>query len=144
MRSSPPRCTSSVSPRYSMAIAEHSMCQPGRPGPISVSHFASPCFGDFHSAKWETEIGPGRPGWHIECSAMAMEYLGETLDVHLGGEDLIFPHHENEIAQSEAATGKTFARHWMHVRFLLVEGQKMSKSLGNFYTPPHLMLNDHQ
>ena len=95
-------------------------------------------------AKWDTEIGPGRPGWHIECSAMAMEYLGETLDVHLGGEDLIFPHHENEIAQSEGATGKTFSRYWMHVRFLLVEGQKMSKSLGNFYTPRDLMLKGHK
>ena len=95
-------------------------------------------------AKWETEIGPGRPGWHIECSAMAMAYLGETLDVHLGGEDLIFPHHENEIAQSEAATGKTFARYWMHVRFLLVEGQKMSKSLGNIYTPRDLVLKGHK
>ncbi|HWC19277.1 MAG TPA: cysteine--tRNA ligase [Terriglobales bacterium] len=95
-------------------------------------------------ANWETEIGPGRPGWHIECSAMAMEYLGETLDVHLGGEDLIFPHHENEIAQSEAATGKPFAHYWMHVRFLLVEGQKMSKSLGNFYTPRDLMLKGHK
>jgi cysteinyl-tRNA synthetase len=95
-------------------------------------------------AKWESEIGPGRPGWHIECSAMAMEYLGETLDVHLGGEDLIFPHHENEIAQSEGATGKTFARYWMHVRFLLVEGQKMSKSLGNFYTPRDLILKGHK
>jgi len=95
-------------------------------------------------AKWETEIGPGRPGWHIECSAMAMEYLGDTLDIHLGGEDLIFPHHENEIAQSEAATGKTFSRYWMHVRFLLVEGQKMSKSLGNFFTPRDLMLKGHK
>jgi cysteinyl-tRNA synthetase len=95
-------------------------------------------------AKWDTEIGPGRPGWHIECSAMAMEYLGETLDVHLGGEDLIFPHHENEIAQSEAATGKAFSRYWMHVRFLLVEGQKMSKSLGNFYTLRDLMLKRHK
>ena len=95
-------------------------------------------------AKWDTEIGSGRPGWHIECSAMAMEYLGETLDVHLGGEDLIFPHHENEIAQSEAATGKTFSRYWMHVRFLLVEGQKMSKSLGNFYTLRDLMLKGHK
>ena len=95
-------------------------------------------------AKWETDIGPGRPGWHIECSAMAMEYLGETLDVHLGGEDLIFPHHENEIAQSEAATGRPFAHYWMHVRFLLVEGQKMSKSLGNFYTPRDLMLKGHK
>jgi cysteinyl-tRNA synthetase len=83
---------------------------------------------------WETSIGAGRPGWHIECSAMAMKYLGETLDIHTGGIDLSFPHHENEIAQSEAATGKTFARYWMHAEHLLVEGEKMSKSLGNFYT----------
>ena len=83
---------------------------------------------------WETEIGPGRPGWHIECSAMAMKYLGETLDIHTGGIDLAFPHHENEIAQSEAATGKPFARYWLHAEHLLVEGEKMSKSLGNFYT----------
>src|SRR5436853_2445548 len=95
-------------------------------------------------AKWETEIGAGRPGWHNDCRGRAMEYLGETLDVHLGGEDLIFPHHENEIAQSEAATGKTFARYWMHVRFLLVEGQKMSKSLGNFYTPRDFILLGHK
>jgi len=83
---------------------------------------------------WETAIGPGRPGWHIECSAMAMKYLGETLDIHTGGVDLAFPHHENEIAQSEAATGKTFARYWLHAEHLLVEGEKMSKSLGNFFT----------
>src|SRR5580765_2547940 len=83
---------------------------------------------------WETEIGAGRPGWHIECSAMAMKYLGETLDIHTGGIDLAFPHHENEIAQSEGATGKPFARYWMHAEHLLVEGEKMSKSLGNFYT----------
>jgi cysteinyl-tRNA synthetase len=83
---------------------------------------------------WETEIGPGRPGWHIECSAMAMKYLGETLDIHTGGIDLAFPHHENEIAQSEGATGKPFARYWVHAEHLLVEGEKMSKSLGNFYT----------
>jgi cysteinyl-tRNA synthetase len=83
---------------------------------------------------WETAIGPGRPGWHIECSAMAMKYLGETLDLHTGGIDLAFPHHENEIAQSEAATGKPFARYWMHAEHLLVEGEKMSKSLGNFFT----------
>ena len=88
---------------------------------------------------WETAIGSGRPGWHIECSAMAMEYLGESLDLHAGGEDLMFPHHENEIAQSETATHKTFARHWMHVRFLLVDGRKMSKSEGNFYTPRDLL-----
>jgi cysteinyl-tRNA synthetase len=83
---------------------------------------------------WETSIGKGRPGWHIECSAMAMKYLGETLDIHTGGIDLAFPHHENEIAQSEGATGKPFVRYWMHAEHLLVEGEKMSKSLGNFYT----------
>jgi cysteinyl-tRNA synthetase len=83
---------------------------------------------------WETSIGPGRPGWHIECSAMAMKFLGETIDIHTGGIDLAFPHHENEIAQSEAATGKPFVRYWLHAEHLLVEGEKMSKSLGNFYT----------
>jgi cysteinyl-tRNA synthetase len=83
---------------------------------------------------WDTPIGPGRPGWHIECSAMAMKYLGDTLDIHTGGVDLSFPHHENEIAQSEAATGKLFAHYWLHAEHLLVEGEKMSKSLGNFFT----------
>jgi len=83
---------------------------------------------------WETAIGSGRPGWHIECSAMAMKYLGDTLDIHTGGIDLAFPHHENEIAQSEGATGKPFSRYWMHAEHLLVEGEKMSKSLGNFFT----------
>ena len=83
---------------------------------------------------WQTEFGPGRPGWHIECSAMANKYLGDTFDIHGGGVDLIFPHHENEIAQSEALTGKTFARYWLHCEHLLVDGQKMSKSLGNYYT----------
>jgi cysteinyl-tRNA synthetase len=83
---------------------------------------------------WESEIGPGRPGWHIECSAMAMKYLGETLDIHAGGVDLIFPHHENEIAQSEALTSKPFARFWLHSEFLSIEAQKMSKSAGNYYT----------
>lgn len=83
---------------------------------------------------WETPIGAGRPGWHIECSAMAMRYLGETLDIHAGGVDLAFPHHENEIAQSEAATGKPFVRYWLHAEHLLVEGEKMSKSRGNFFT----------
>lgn len=83
---------------------------------------------------WNTEVGKGRPGWHIECSVMAIEFLGETLDIHAGGIDLTFPHHENEIAQSESLTGKPFARFWMHAEFLLVEGQKMSKSLGNFFT----------
>jgi cysteinyl-tRNA synthetase len=83
---------------------------------------------------WDTCIGPGRPGWHIECSVMAYHYLGATLDLHAGGVDLVFPHHENEIAQSEALTGEQFARFWVHSEFLLVDGQKMSKSLGNFYT----------
>ncbi len=83
---------------------------------------------------WDTEAGHGRPGWHIECSVMAIQYLGATLDLHAGGIDLIFPHHENEIAQAEALTGKQFSRFWVHSEFLLVEGQKMSKSLGNFYT----------
>ena len=83
---------------------------------------------------WDSELGPGRPGWHIECSVMATKYLGETFDIHAGGTDLIFPHHENEIAQSEALTGKPFARYWVHSEHLLVNGQKMSKSLGNYYT----------
>jgi cysteinyl-tRNA synthetase len=93
---------------------------------------------------WETELGPGRPGWHIECSAMAMRYLGESFDLHAGGEDLMFPHHENEIAQSESATHKPFAHYWFHVRFLLVEGRKMSKSEGNFYTLRDLLLKGHK
>ncbi len=83
---------------------------------------------------WDSPFGPGRPGWHIECSAMGMAELGETFDIHTGGVDLAFPHHENEIAQSESATGKPFVRFWVHSEHLLVEGQKMSKSLGNFYT----------
>ena len=83
---------------------------------------------------WETPFGQGRPGWHIECSAMAMSYLGETLDIHAGGVDLIFPHHENEIAQSESISGKPFSRFWLHAEHLHIESQKMSKSLGNFYT----------
>ncbi len=83
---------------------------------------------------WETEIGEGRPGWHIECSAMSMKYLGETFDVHMGGVDNIFPHHENEIAQSEAFTGKKFVNYWIHIHHLIVDGEKMSKSKGNFYT----------
>ncbi|HEV8618359.1 MAG TPA: cysteine--tRNA ligase [Candidatus Udaeobacter sp.] len=83
---------------------------------------------------WETTIGRGRPGWHIECSAMSMKYLGETFDLHAGGIDLVFPHHENEIAQSEGATGKQFARYWYHFEHLKVEGETMSKSKGNYYT----------
>jgi cysteinyl-tRNA synthetase len=83
--------------------------------------------------RWETSIGTGRPGWHLECSAMAMKYLGNNIDLHCGGVDLIFPHHTNEIAQSEAATGQPFVRFWMHAQHLRVEGQKMAKSLGNFF-----------
>ena len=93
---------------------------------------------------WETAIGAGRPGWHIECSAMATKFLGDDFDLHAGGEDLMFPHHENEIAQSESASGKPFARHWFHVRFLLVEGKKMSKSEGNFYTLRDLLLKGYR
>src|SRR5690349_3920936 len=95
-------------------------------------------------ASWDTVIGPGRPGWHIECSVMSMEELGETFDLHAGGEDLVFPHHENEIAQSESLTGKPFAHFWFHARFLLVEGEKMSKSLGNFFTLRDLVLKGHK
>jgi cysteinyl-tRNA synthetase len=95
-------------------------------------------------ASWDTSIGPGRPGWHIECSVMSMEELGPSFDLHAGGEDLIFPHHENEIAQSESQSGQQFARYWFHSRFLLVEGQKMSKSLGNFFTIRDLVLRGHK
>lgn len=102
----------------------------------SVSDFAlwkawQPSDGDIY---WETEIGKGRPGWHLECSVMSMKYLGENFDIHTGGVDLMFPHHENEIAQSEGATGKKFVNYWLHGEHLIVEGKKMSKSLGNFYT----------
>ena len=83
---------------------------------------------------WETEIGPGRPGWHIECSAMSMSYLGETFDLHTGGVDNMFPHHENELAQSQAATGKPLARFWLHSEYLLLDKSKMAKSMGNIYT----------
>jgi cysteinyl-tRNA synthetase len=88
---------------------------------------------------WDTAIGRGRPGWHLECSAMGMKLLGETFDLHSGGVDLVFPHHENEIAQSEGASGKPFVRHWMHCEFLLVEGEKMSKSKGNQFTVKELV-----
>ena len=107
-------------------------------------------------AAWDSPWGRGRPGWHLECSVMSIAELGETLDMHLGGEDLVFPHHENEIAQSEAATGTPFVRNWLHVKHLFVEGQKMSKSLGNFirvrelldegYDPAairHLLISSH-
>jgi cysteinyl-tRNA synthetase len=95
-------------------------------------------------ASWETIIGPGRPGWHVECSVMSMQALGETFDLHAGGEDLIFPHHENEIAQSEAFTGKPFVRFWFHTRFLLFGGEKMAKSQGNFFTLRDLVLRGYR
>ncbi len=103
---------------------------------ISVSDFALWKFWDEKDGDifWETRIGKGRPGWHIECSAMSNRFLGDTLDIHSGGVDLIFPHHENEIAQSEAYTGKKFVNYWVHAEHLLVDGRKMSKSLHNFYT----------
>ena len=94
-------------------------------------------------AVWESPWGPGRPGWHLECSVMARALLGDTIDIHLGGEDLLFPHHENEIAQSEAATGAQFARFWLHVKHLKVDGRKMSKSLGNFHTVRDLIDQGH-
>ncbi|MFO7945401.1 MAG: cysteine--tRNA ligase [Armatimonadota bacterium] len=93
---------------------------------------------------WDSPWGPGRPGWHIECSALGLEYLGPTLDIHTGAVDLIFPHHENEIAQAEAATGETFCRFWVHPAHLIVDGMKMSKSLGNFYTLRDLLEMDYE
>ncbi|PIY59906.1 cysteine--tRNA ligase [Candidatus Woesearchaeota archaeon CG_4_10_14_0_8_um_filter_47_5] len=92
---------------------------------------------------WETELGKGRPGWHIECSAMSTAYLGESFDIHTGGVDLIFPHHENEIAQTEGATNKPFVKYWMHNEHLLIDGRKMSKSLGNFFTLRDLLKQGH-
>jgi cysteinyl-tRNA synthetase len=88
---------------------------------------------------WDSSIGTGRPGWHLECSAMSMRYLGDSFDIHGGGVDLVFPHHENEIAQSEGATGKPFVRYWFHTEHLVVDGEKMSKSKGNFYTLRELL-----
>jgi len=95
-------------------------------------------------AQWEAPFGRGRPGWHIECSAMSMKYLGETLDLHCGGVDLVFPHHENEIAQSEGATGQPFVRHWVHIQHLLVDNETMSKSKGNFFTIPDVVQRGHR
>src|SRR5215813_2613025 len=93
--------------------------------------------------RWPSPFGEGRPGWHLECSAMSMKYIGESFDIHCGCVDLIFPHHENEIAQSEGATGKPFVRFWVHTEFLLVEGEKMSKSKGNYYTVRQLIEQGH-
>ena len=95
-------------------------------------------------AVWDSPWGPGRPGWHLECSAMSMELLGESFDIHTGGVDNLFPHHTNELAQSEGATGRPFARYWLHGEHLLVDGGKMSKSLGNYYTIPDLLAGGHR
>jgi cysteinyl-tRNA synthetase len=95
--------------------------------------------GEPESATWTTALGRGRPGWHLECSAMSMKYLGETIDIHTGAVDNIFPHHENEIAQSEGATGKPFVHYWLHAEHLVVDGEKMAKSKGNFFTLPALV-----
>ena len=95
-------------------------------------------------AQWDAPFGRGRPGWHIECSAMGMKYLGETLDIHCGGVDLIFPHHENEIAQSTCGTGQPFVRHWVHIQHLLVDNETMSKSKGNFFTIPDVLARGHR
>lgn len=95
-------------------------------------------------AHWDAPFGRGRPGWHIECSAMSIKYLGETFDIHCGGVDLIFPHHENEIAQSTGGTGKPFVRHWAHVEHLLIESETMSKSKGNTFTLPEILAQGHQ
>lgn len=103
--------------------------QKKNPGDFALWKAAKP-----REVSWESPWGQGRPGWHIECSAMSMKYLGETIDIHAGGQDLIFPHHENEVAQSEAATGKPFAKYWMHNGYINVDNEKMSKSKGNFFT----------
>jgi cysteinyl-tRNA synthetase len=121
-----------------------SQLKQGASGRVDVDEYSSEDARDFAlwkaydeqdgSVFWETEIGKGRPGWHIECSAMSMKYLGSTFDIHTGGVDNMFPHHENEIAQSECATGRPFVKYWLHCAHLVVEGRKMAKSLGNFFT----------
>lgn len=132
-------------PRYGrLSHLEERQLQAGASGRVDADEYDKEDVRDFALWKgwteedgdvyWETELGKGRPGWHIECSAMAMKYLDTPIDIHAGGVDLVFPHHENEIAQSEAATGQPFVRHWSHCQHLLIENQKMSKSLGNFYT----------
>jgi cysteinyl-tRNA synthetase len=132
-------------PEYGkLSHLEDRQLQPGASGRVDADEYEKEDVRDFALWKgwteadgdvyWETELGKGRPGWHIECSAMAMKYLGKPIDIHAGGVDLIFPHHENEIAQSEGATGQLFVQHWLHCQHLLVDNQKMSKSLGNFYT----------
>ena len=145
---------SSFSQYGSLSRFDMSELQQGASGRVDTDEYKTEDARDFALWKayveddgdvyWETELGKGRPGWHIECSAMSMKYLGETFDIHCGGEDLIFPHHENEIAQSMCATGKPFVRYWLHNAHLIVEGRKMSKSLGNFYTLRDLLEAGHK
>jgi cysteinyl-tRNA synthetase len=145
---------SSFSQYGSLSRFDMSELQQGASGRVDTDEYKTEDARDFALWKayveddgdvyWETELGKGRPGWHIECSAMSMKYLGETFDIHCGGEDLIFPHHENEIAQSTCATGRPFVRYWLHNAHLIVEGRKMSKSLGNFYTLRDLLEAGHK
>ena len=131
-----------------------SQLKQGASGRVDVDEYSSEDARDFALWKaydeqdgtvfWETEIGKGRPGWHIECSAMSMKYLGSTFDIHTGGVDNMFPHHENEIAQSECATGRPFVKYWLHCAHLVVEGRKMAKSLGNFFTLRDLVEAGHK
>ncbi len=127
-----------------LAHLDHANLKTGASGRVTKDEYDRESISDFAlwkkwtkedgDVKWDSPWGAGRPGWHIECSVMSMKYLGPTMDIHAGGVDLIFPHHENEIAQSEAATGQEFSRFWLHAAHLVVDGQKMSKSKGNFYT----------
>lgn len=127
-----------------LAHLDQAQLRTGASGRVSQDEYDRESISDFAlwkkwvpedgDVKWDSPWGQGRPGWHIECSVMSMKYLGPTIDIHAGGVDLIFPHHENEIAQSEAATGQEFSRYWLHAAHLVVDGQKMSKSKGNFYT----------
>lgn len=137
-----------------LAHLEERQLQAGASGRVDADEYEKEDVRDFALWKgwteadgevyWETELGKGRPGWHIECSAMSMKYLGTPFDIHAGGIDLIFPHHQNEIAQSEAGTGQPFVRRWLHCQFLFVDNQKMSKSLGNFYTLRDLLARGYQ
>jgi len=142
-------------PEYGkLAHLEDGQLQAGASGRVDADEYEKEDVRDFALWKgwteddgdvyWETELGKGRPGWHIECSAMAMKYLGTPIDIHAGGVDLIFPHHENEIAQSEGATGELFVRRWLHCQHLLLDNQKMSKSLGNSYTLRDLLGRGHK
>ena len=142
-------------PRYGqLSHFDISQLKQGASGRVDVDEYSSEDARDFALWKaydeqdgtvfWETEIGKGRPGWHIECSAMSMKYLGSTFDIHTGGVDNMFPHHENEIAQSECATGRPFVKYWLHCAHLVVEGRKMAKSLGNFFTLRDLVEAGHK